>query len=148
MSAKASVLAAVGLVALGLAGLARADDDAKPKKLKRPSLDLRVTPRYSFSPATLMFIAELKGGDDMEEYYCPEIEWEWGDGGRSVQEADCDPWKSDTKIERRYVAHHLFAESGIYETRITLRKSDKLIATRALEVTVRPGVGDRSIVAP
>ncbi len=146
MSARAAaILAAV----LGLAGPAVAGDgEQQPKKLKKPGLELRVSPRFSFSPAELMFTAELKGGDDVEEYYCPEVEWEWGDGGKSVQEADCDPWKADTRIERRYVTHHVFAESGIYLTRITLRKSDRTIATRTVEVTVRPGLGDRSVAAP
>ena len=107
-----------------------------------------MSPRFSFSPAELMFTAELKGGDDVEEYYCPEIEWEWGDGGKSVQEADCDPWKPDTKIERRFVNRHVFVESGIYQTRVTLRKSNKTIATQTVEVTVRPGVGERPIGTP
>ncbi len=144
MFAKAVAVIAV----LGLAGSVRAAEDQKPKKLKRPDFELRVTPRFSFSPAELMFTAELKGGDDTEEYYCPEIEWEWGDGGKSVQEADCDPWKPDTKIERRFVVHHVFVESGIYETRVTLRKSNKTIATRSIELTVRPGLGERTMATP
>jgi hypothetical protein len=142
--AKAAVLLAV----LGFAGPAPAGEDQKPKKPKRPDFDLRVSPRFSFSPAELMFTAELKGGDDVEEYYCPEVEWEWGDGGKSVQEADCDPWKPDTKLERRFVGRHVFVESGIYETRVTLRKSDRTIATRSIEVTVRPGIGERTTATP
>jgi hypothetical protein len=140
--------AAVVLAVLGFAGPAPADEDQKPKKLKRPGFELRVSPRFSFSPAELMFTAELKVGDDTEEYYCPEVEWEWGDGSKSVQEADCDPWKPDTKIERRYVGRHVFVESGIYETRVTLRKSNQTIATRTIEVTVRPGIGERTIATP
>jgi hypothetical protein len=145
MSARAVLVVAV---VVGFVGAALADDAQKPKKLKRPALELRVSPRFSFSPAHLVFTAELKGGDDQEEYYCPEVEWEWGDGGRSVQEADCDPWKSDTKIERRFVSRHLFVESGIYETRVTLRKADKMIATRSIELTVRPGGGERPFPSP
>ncbi len=140
--------AALVLAALGLVGSSLAGDDQKPKKLKRPGLELRVSPRYSFSPATLMFTAELKGGDDMEEYYCPEIEWEWGDGGKSVEEADCDPWQPDTKIERRFVNRHLFVESGTYQTRVTLRKSNKTIATQTVDVTIRAGAGERNPVEP
>ncbi len=143
-SARAAFVVAV---VAGLVGAVLADE-AQPKKLKRPNFDLRVSPRFSFSPAELMFTAELKGGDDTEEYYCPEIEWEWGDGGKSVQEADCDPWKPDTKIERRFVSRHVFVESGIYETSVTLRKAGREIATRAIEVTVRPGGGERPVVTP
>jgi hypothetical protein len=145
---RTSAKAVLILAALGLVGSALAGDDPKPKKLKKPTLELRVTPRFSFSPADLMFTAELKGGDDVEEYYCPEIEWEWGDGGKSVQEADCEPWLPDTVIERRFVTHHVFVESGIYQTRITLRKSDRTIATRTIELTVRPGLGERTMATP
>ncbi len=145
---RTSAKAVLILAALGLVGSAVADDDPKPKKLKKPILELRVTPRFSFSPAELMFTAELKGGDDVEEYYCPEIEWEWGDGGKSVQEADCEPWLPDTVMERRFVTHHVFVESGIYQTRITLRKSDRTIATRTIELTVRPGLGERTMATP
>jgi hypothetical protein len=144
----ARVLATLGLAALGLVGAALADDAQKPRKPKRPGFELRVSPRFSFSPAELMFTAELKGGDDMEEYYCPEVEWEWGDGGKSVQEADCDPWKPDTRLERRFISHHLFPDSGIYQTRVTLRKSDRTIAIQTIEVTVRPGLGDRNMAMP
>jgi hypothetical protein len=136
------VLATLGLAVLGLIGAAFAGNDEKPKKLKKPSFDLRVSPRFAFSPAELMFTAELKGGDDMEQYYCPEVEWEWGDGGKSVQEADCDPWTPETKIERRFVNRHTFVESGVYETRVTLRKNDETIVTRTVQVTVRPGGGE------
>ena len=145
MSARAALVAAV---VVGFVGASFADDAQKPKKLKRPGLEVRVSPRFSFSPAHLVFTAELKGGDDQEEYYCPEVEWEWGDGGKSVQEADCDPWKPDTKIERRFVNRHVFVESGIYETRVTLRKANRTIVTHSVEVTVRPGGGERPIGTP
>ncbi len=136
--------AAVVVTALFLATPALAAEDAKPKKAKRPALDLRASPRYSFSPAEVMFTAELKDGDDLEELYCPEVEWEWGDGGRSVQEADCDPWVAGAKIERRFTAHHVFNLAGVYTTEVTLRKSGKDLMKRSVQVTVRPGLGDVS----
>ena len=83
------------LLALGLASAGRADkksDEAKKdegKKGKRPALELRALPRFAFSPANIHFTAELTGGDDVEELYCPDVEWEWGDGGKSQQESLC-----------------------------------------------------------
>lgn len=139
--------AAAFVAAVCLAVPAFAGDDAKDKekKGKKPGLDLRATPRFSFSPAEIMFTAELKGGDDVEELYCPEIEWEWGDGGRSVEEADCDPWApGTTKLERRYTAHHVYPYAGLYLVRVTLRKSGKSIAVQTMSVTVRAGLGDTS----
>ena len=137
-----AVLALLVALALATPGVAGADD--KGKKGKKPGLHLRATPRFSFSPATILFTAELKGGDDVEEVYCPEVEWEWGDGGKSVQEADCDPWTPTTKIERRFTAHHVFQFAGLYRTRVTLRKSGKNILSQTMQVTIRAGLGDVS----
>ena len=76
--------------------------------------------------------------------YCPEVEWEWGDGGKSLHEADCDPWSPASKIERRFTAHHVFQFAGLYRTKVTLRKSGKNIMSQTVQVTVRAGLGDLS----
>ena len=76
--------------------------------------------------------------------YCPEVEWEWGDGGKSVQEADCDPWTETSKMDRRFTAHHTFQFAGLYRTKVTLRKSDKDIMSQTVQVTIRAGLGDVS----
>jgi hypothetical protein len=76
--------------------------------------------------------------------YCPEVEWEWGDGGKSVQESDCEPWAAGSKIDRRFTAHHSYPRAGLYPVRVRLSKSGKLIASQTLQVTVRAGVGDQS----
>jgi len=117
-------------------------DESKEKKGKRPALELRSTPRFAFSPADIMFTAELKGGDDVEELYCPEIEWEFGDGDKSVQEADCDPWTPETTLERRFTTRHVFKFAGAYVVRVTLRKSGKNLMTQTYTMTVRAGLGD------
>ena len=38
------------------------------EKPRKPRLDLRAAPRMAFSPVNVFFIAELQGGDDVEEY--------------------------------------------------------------------------------
>jgi hypothetical protein len=137
--------AAVAVAALSLLAPAPgpAGEDEKPKKGKRPDLELRFSPRFAFSPAEIFFTAELKGGDDVEEAYCPEVEWEWGDGGKSVHESDCDPWGPGTKIQRRFTAHHTFQFAGLYRTRVTLRKG-KSTLSQTQQVTIRAGLGDVS----
>jgi hypothetical protein len=131
----------VGVLVLAVAASAGAGD----KKEKKPGLDLRSTPRFAFSPARILFTAELKGGDDVEELYCPEVEWEWGDGGKSTQESDCDPWvPGSTKIVRRYTGNHTYQYAGLYRVKITLRRSGKDIMTQSLNLTIRAGVGDPS----
>ena len=85
-----AALAAVIAVALAAPAPAR---EAKPEtKLKKPRLDLRATPRMAFSPVNIFLIAELQGGDDVEEYYCPQLEWDWDDGGKSVLTAAFGCW--------------------------------------------------------
>ena len=124
------------------AGMALAAE-AKPKK---PRLDLRATPRMAFSPVNVFFTAELTGGDDVEEYYCPELEWEWDDGGKSTQESDCPPWEAGkTKIERRFTSDHEFRRAGVYNVKVTMRRADRSMAAASVRVTVRPGLGDRTL---
>jgi plastocyanin len=135
----AAVLAVLSLVAPALTPAG-----AEEKKGKKPALEIRPSPRFAFSPANIFFTAELKGGDDVEELYCPEIEWEWGDGGKSVQEADCDPWTETTQIQRRFTANHTFQFAGLYRIKVTLRRSRKDIMSQTVQVTIRAGLGDTS----
>lgn len=138
----AVVLAALSLLAAAPAPAAAGEE--KPQKGKKPALEIRPSPRFAFSPANIFFTAELKGGDDVEELYCPEIEWEWGDGGKSVQEADCDPWTASSRIERRFTSNHTFQFAGLYRVTVTLRKSGKSILSQSVQITVRAGLGDTS----
>ena len=135
----------VAALCLAVPALASDDQPEKQKKLKRPGLELRATPRYSFSPARIMFTAELKGGDDVEALYCPEIEWDWDDEGKSVQESDCDPWTEGTKIERRFSNDHDYRKAGTYNVKATFRRSGRTLAQATVRVTVRAGLGDNTI---
>ena len=137
-----AVLALLSVLAVAMPGAAGADDKEDGKKGKKPGLYLRATPRFSFSPATILFTAELKGGDDVEELYCPEVEWDWGDGGKSVSEGDCDPWEPGVAIERRFTGRHEYRRSGRYRASVTLSKSGKRIMQENIQITVRPGAGD------
>jgi len=143
LSRAAAVVAALSLLAPGIAR-ASSEDQSKKDKGKRPALEIRPTPRFAFSPANIFFTAELKGGDNVEALYCPEVEWEWGDGGKSVQEADCDPWTDATQIQRRFTANHTYQFAGLYRVKITLRKSNKDMMSQTVSITIRAGLGDQS----
>jgi hypothetical protein len=136
-----AVVALLAALALATAGLAGAGDDDKDKG-KKPGLRMRATPRFAFSPATILFTAELKGGDDVEELYCPEVEWEWGDGAKSVTESDCDPWEPGTKIDRRYTGRHEYRLAGRYRVQVILSKTGKKILTTSMTVDIRAGLQD------
>ncbi|MCL4821922.1 MAG: hypothetical protein KJ067_22575 [Vicinamibacteria bacterium] len=119
---------------------------AAAEKAKRPKLEVRVLPRFGFSPLNALAIAELKGGDDHEDLYCPEIEWEWDDGGRSVTEPDCPAYEAGvTKIERRFSAEHLFKRAGNYQVKVTLRRNGDQVAQGSVRLEVKPGPGDPTI---
>ena len=133
--------AVVAVLCLGGAGFAFSEEK---KKDKRPGIELRSSPRFAFSPANILFVAELKGGDDVEELYCPEVEWEWGDGGKSVKEADFDPWTEGATIERRFTSNHTFQFAGVYRVKVTLRKTGKNVLSQSLALTIRAGLGDQS----
>ena len=124
--------------------MAAATTGANGGKLRKPRLDLRATPRVAFSPAYVLLTAELVGGDDVEDFYCPGLEWNWGDGARSVRESDCPPFEPGREFERRFSAEHDYRHAGDYEITITLRRANRSLAVASARVNVRPGLGDVS----
>ena len=118
---------------LAFAGLAVAGDGGKPKK---PQLDLRATPRMAFSPVEILVTGQLKGGADLEEFYCPGLEWDWGDGTRSAHESDCAPFEAGATLERFFSARHAFREPGAYNVRLTLRRATRTVAVASIALTV------------
>ena len=109
---------------------------------KKPRLDLRATPRMAFSPVNILLTAELSGGEDTADFYCPEVEWDWDDGGKSVHQEDCAPAETGAALERRYTANHAYRQAGTYNVKITMRRAGRPLAVASATVTVRPGLGD------
>ena len=111
---------------------------------KKPSLSLKATPAVSFAPARIVVVAEVKGGaDDSEEFYCPTVEWDWGDFTASTVEADCDPYVAGkSTIKRRYSVEHRYKNSGAYKIVLRLKRGDRIIASANAQVQVRAGLGD------
>ena len=110
---------------------------------KKPSLSLKATPAVSFAPSRVVVVAEVKGGsNDFEEFYCPTVEWEWGDLTTSTAEADCDPYSAGkSAIKRRYTVEHRFKNPGGYRIILRLKKGDRVVATANTQVQVRAGLG-------
>lgn len=110
---------------------------------KKPSLSLKATPAVSFAPSRIVVVAEVKGGaNDFEEFYCPSVEWEWGDLTTSTAEADCEPYEAGkSEIKRRYTVEHRYKNPGGYKIVLRLKKANKVIATANAMVQVRAGLG-------
>src|SRR5687767_6865524 len=110
---------------------------------KKPSLSLKATPAVSFAPARVVVVAEVKGGaNDVEEFYCPSVEWEWGDMTTSTAETDCEPYEAGkSEIKRRYTVEHRYKNPGGFRIVLRLKKGNKIIATANTLVQVRAGLG-------
>jgi hypothetical protein len=137
-----AALFAVTLLAGAIAPLSGAD---RQEENKKPSLSLKATPPISFSPAKVRVAAEVRGGaDDYQDFYCPTIEWEWGDGTISENTQDCDPYEAGkSTIRRRFSAEHTFRMAGNFKVVFKLKQKTKTIAATSVNVQVRPGLRDQ-----
>jgi hypothetical protein len=122
----------------GSAGAVQRDGDRKP------SLSFRATPPVGFSPLRVRVVVDVRdGADDYAEFYCPSIEWDWGDGTVSESSEDCDPYEAGkSAIKRRFSAEHVFRTSGTYQVYFRLKQRDKTIAAANGNIQVRSGVRD------
>jgi hypothetical protein len=114
---------------------------AAQPKVDRPRLVLRALPSVAVSPARIIFTAELVGGsDEFEDYYCPEIEWDWDDGTHSESAIDCEPFEAGkTTIRRRYTVQHVFRHEGPYKVYFHMKRKEKTVASTSVTVQVQPG---------
>lgn len=119
-------------------GIAGVDED------KKPSLSLKATPPVGFSPLRVRLVVDVRGGaDDYDEFYCPGIEWAWGDGTESESSEDCEPYQPGVStIKRRFSAEHVFRQSGTYRVFFRLKQKDKIVAAASANIQVRAGVRD------
>jgi hypothetical protein len=127
--------------ALTIGAAQRADDKKDKDQDKRPKINLTARPIISVSPSRVSLTAELQGGpNDSEEYYCPTIEWDWGDGTMSESSNDCEPYEAGkSQIRRRYTVQHLF-RAGTYRITFRIKKRDKVLSAATTNIEVRPGV--------
>lgn len=132
-----SLLALLCAVALGSSAAAFADK-------AKPSVSLKASPSMGFAPTRVVLTAELKGGaNDYEEFYCASVEWDWGDGTKSLNKVDCDPFEAGkSEIERRHVVSHVFEAPGDFQVEFHLKQKDKIVGSARTAVKIRPGLRD------
>ena len=110
----------------------------------RPSVSVRANPSTGFAPTRVVMTAELKGGvNDYAEYYCPTIEWHWGDDTRAETKSDCDPYEAGkSEIKRRYVLDRVFQSPGEFRVEFKMKQKDKIVGAGSTMVRIRPGLRD------
>jgi hypothetical protein len=126
--------APVALLALAAPLVVAAD---KPStKPQRPVLTLRAKPGAAMPPVNVLFVAELQGGDEVEDLYCPEIHWDFDNGRRSSSQSDCDPFDETSILERRFLVRQKYMVPGEYTAILTLRRAGVVVAQAAATVSV------------
>jgi hypothetical protein len=143
--------ASAGVVSLLLAATLaaapqRPDKDHEkepPPDARRPKVTLKAQPVIAMSPARIVLTAELVGGaNDFEDFYCPTVEWDWGDGTHSESTIDCAPYESGkSEIKRRFTQEHIF-RAGAYRVTFRLKRRDKGVGFASVNIQVRPGLRD------
>jgi len=135
-------LLAVFLVMVVAGGVPTAQSGTEAKK---PSLSLRVTPPLGFSPLRVRLVVDVKDGDDdYEDFYCPTIEWDWGDGTVSASSEDCDPYQpGKSVVRRRFSTEHVFRQPGSFRVAFRLKQKGRVVATSAASIQVRGGLSQQ-----
>ena len=92
-------------------------------------------------PVRVTATAEFKGGDDdYQEYYCPTIEWNWGDGTVSEAANDCEPYEAGvSQIRRRFTQSHNYKRAGAFRIVFRLKHRDKVLTSQTTIVRLLGG---------
>lgn len=120
---------------------ASADQSAEKREAKRPSLSLKATPGTGMVPVRISATAEFKGGDDdFPDYYCPAVEWNWGDGTISETSADCEPYEAGvSQIRRRYTGSHTYKRAGAYRISFRLKLKERVLTSQTTMIRLLGG---------
>lgn len=121
------------------AGAAQQGDKDKD----RPRVSLKATPMVSRSPSRVVLTAEITGGpNDYEDFYCPTVEWDWGDGTQSESTTDCEPYQpGKSEIKRRFTVEHIF-KAGNHKVMFRLKRHNKPLTAATVQIQVQPGLRD------
>ena len=111
---------------------------------EKPSISVKASPMIGFAPIRIVLTADVKGGpNDYEQFYCATVEWDMGDGNKSEQAADCEPYEAGkSEIKRRYVRDQVFRYPGDYRVEFRLKQKDKIVGTGRTTIKIRPGLRD------
>jgi hypothetical protein len=132
----------VAFVALSIGAAASKPSDKKDDG--KASLSLRATPAMAFAPARITLSGQLKGtASDSETFYCPTIQWNWGDGTISESSSDCEPFQpSKSDIQKSFTTQHIYKSGGLYEVKLLLKKADRIVAIATATLNIGKAIGE------
>ena len=101
-------------------------------------LTINAAPRQGFTPLRVTFRGELAGVDQNDqEYYCLQEIWDFGDGSKSSEKQNCEPYSPDSKVKREFFSEHVYEKEGRYTIRLMLGEEDnEKVRSRPTGVTV------------
>ena len=126
---------------------------ASTRAADKPKLTLKANPVMAMSPARVVVNADLAGGANDQQLYCLAVEWEWGDGTRSEDAADCDPFNAaKSEIKRHFIGEHVFRmeepggagqqpEYRDVHVQLRLKKNGKVVVSGGTTVKIKPEMG-------
>ena len=141
-SLAATALCAVTIVLGASAPIpAQSSEKDEKKEPRRPSLSLKATPGTGMVPVRVSATAEFKGGDDdFQDYYCPAIEWNWGDGTVSESAIDCEPYEAGvSQIRRRFTGSHTYKRAGSFRIIFRLKHRNRVLTSQTTVVRLLGG---------
>ena len=111
---------------------------------RKPRLSLKATPPLGYTPLKVRFTVDVRGGaDDAADFYCPSIEWDWGDDLTSESSEDCAPHQpGKSVIRRRDPLEHTVRDDGNFSVRFRMKQNSRVVASTSVNVTVRGGARD------
>ncbi len=132
------LLVPAALLAAAPGGAQKTDKDSDSK---RPKINLKAQPMIAMSPARVVLTAEIVGGpNDYEEFYCPTIEWDWGDGTQSESTSDCAPYEpGKSEIKRRFTAS-ICSVPGSFAWASGSSARTKAVGFATVSLQIRPGL--------
>ena len=104
----------------------------------QPNLIITAAPRQGFTPLRITFRGELQGVDSNDEkYYCLQEIWDFGDGAKSSEKPNCDPYSPDSNVKTEFFKEHVYEKEGRYTVRFFLGEEDnETIRSRQIGVVI------------
>jgi hypothetical protein len=86
-----------------------------------PSIEIIAEPATGEAPLLTKLTAVLRGFSGREqEFYCVEMNWQFGDGTVQASTPSCIPYDPSLEVQTRYTAEHRYEKPGAYEVTFTL----------------------------